>query len=370
MKAMLFTPQMAGRVFDDAKDVTRRPIGFPIVFEWIDQTATGVEPYWRVREMRRKNGEIYESGSGPFRPDDAGFMQWLTSFCPYQAGERCFIAEEHYRYGHWEPVGGVRTKGGRQKWAFVADSDEVRYSDGVPVIFSAGIPPENARKAKFWQKRLARFMPADLARGEVEIVSVRPERVQEITGHDALREGITREWTQLRLARGFAGCDEAPEHWVHGDDADEGLSYCLECCRVEVARLKAENPKGDYAVAGGWGTDGDHTPFCETCGKRLSNTLTDYGAEEEFDHFLEHGFSLDSADDCLDLCRAIDSQPWPTPDFVHWGDHDRARARDRHDAMHRLCFQVLWQSIYGPESWTRNDWVWRVEFTLHRRAGR
>lgn len=28
------------------------------------------------------------------------------------------------------------------------------------------------------------------------------------------------------------------------------------------------------------------------------------------------------------------------------------------------CYRDLWESIYGPGSWDRNDWVWVIEFKL------
>ena len=28
------------------------------------------------------------------------------------------------------------------------------------------------------------------------------------------------------------------------------------------------------------------------------------------------------------------------------------------------CFAQLWQSIYGPDSWSQNPWVWVIEFKV------
>lgn len=33
-------------------------------------------------------------------------------------------------------------------------------------------------------------------------------------------------------------------------------------------------------------------------------------------------------------------------------------------ASARSQFQLLWDSIYGPESWKRNDWVWAISFEV------
>lgn len=239
MRAMLFSPQMAPRVHEGAKDVTRRPI-----------CSVGIDGPIRLKLDERGALMSYVAdimGVADDHPDawtpvlhPVNGCETLVR-CPYTIGQRCFVAEEHYRFGHWEPVAGVRTRGGRQKWAFVADSDEVRFE--APEWFRKGRHHQTP-DYKAWHKRMARFMPAALARAEVEIVSVRPERVQDITEADALREGVP----------------------------------------------------------------------CEPI---------------------------------FDTDRGINGQTFPVREF-----------------------QWIWNSIYGPESWTRNDWVWRIEFTLHRRAGR
>jgi hypothetical protein len=35
-----------------------------------------------------------------------------------------------------------------------------------------------------------------------------------------------------------------------------------------------------------------------------------------------------------------------------------------HTFTHRELFIGLWDSIYGPGSWDKNPWVWRIEFEL------
>lgn len=108
--------------------------------------------------------------------------------CPYgKPGDLLWVREEHYRFGHWEPVPGVSTKGGRQKWRFVADADET--------LFDA---PDEYRKGRHhkdpstpaWHKRLARFMPRSVSRITLEITDVRVERLNDINEQDAEAEGI------------------------------------------------------------------------------------------------------------------------------------------------------------------------------------
>jgi len=32
------------------------------------------------------------------------------------------------------------------------------------------------------------------------------------------------------------------------------------------------------------------------------------------------------------------------------------------DYTHRDHFEALWQTIYGDDAWTKNPWVWVIEF--------
>ena len=68
-------------------------------------------------------------------------------------------------------------------------------------------------------------------------------------------------------------------HWLGGDEADQGLSYCYECAEKAVSA-----GDGEY-VDGGWQQDSDGCCHCETCGRLLDYTLTDYGVTEELSHF-------------------------------------------------------------------------------------
>ena len=73
------------------------------------------------------------------------------------------------------------------------------------------------------------------------------------------------------------------EHWIHG--YDEGLSYCRECAEKKIAELLKEEPKADYCLDGGWGSEGDSFAMCEGCQCDLDNSLTDYGCEYELEHW-------------------------------------------------------------------------------------
>lgn len=105
------------------------------------------------------------------------------------------------------------------------------------------------------------------------------------------------------IAPNAAKFETVPEHWIH--DWDEGLSFCRECSEKKIAELLAAEPDAEYMLDGGWVTEGDSQAFCETCGRPLENSFTNYAAETEIDHFEECGFSLDSPDDCYAVLNVI-----------------------------------------------------------------
>lgn len=86
--------------------------------------------------------------------------------------------------------------------------------------------------------------------------------------------------TAVRLLERVASAVEIPyPHWLGGDGADQGPSYCRDCASKRVAAGEAE------FVDGGWMQDNDGCCHCEDCGRLLDYTLTDYGVEEELSHF-------------------------------------------------------------------------------------
>lgn len=113
--------------------------------------------------------------------------------CPYGVpGDRLWVREEHFLFGHWEQVEGVFTKSGKQKWKFVQESPEVVFDKAELNGHqrSGVIKIKGKATTSDWHKRLARFMPRELSRITLEIVAVRVERLQSITEEDAMAEGI------------------------------------------------------------------------------------------------------------------------------------------------------------------------------------
>ena len=82
-----------------------------------------------------------------------------------------------------------------------------------------------------------------------------------------------------RLDQVALAADIPYPHWLGGTGADQGPSYCHDC-----ASKRVEAGEGEF-VDGGWPQDNDGSCQCEDCGRTLDYTLTEYGVEEEMEHF-------------------------------------------------------------------------------------
>ncbi|RFM30044.1 hypothetical protein [Deminuibacter soli] len=120
-------------------------------------------------------------------------------------GSVLWVREEHFRYGHWEPVKDVLTNTGKQKWEFVGDTEEVRF-DTAGMAFPIFTARSKSNPTKpYWHKRLARFMFRKHARVFLRVTGYSVERLQDISEADAKAEGV------LRISAG--GFGRSGEEW-------------------------------------------------------------------------------------------------------------------------------------------------------------
>lgn len=169
-RPILFSGPMVRAILADAKTQTRRVVK--------------PQPEWlpEVTQARTTGPLVWPIGAG-------GQQCGHPIKCPYGVpGDRLWVREEHYRFGHWEKVPGVKTATGRVKWQFVGDSDEVLFEQPRELSRAMNAPYFDRPG---WYKRVARHMPRWASRIDLEVTGVRVERLQDISESDAIAEGLT-----------------------------------------------------------------------------------------------------------------------------------------------------------------------------------
>ena len=109
--------------------------------------------------------------------------------CPYgRPGDRLYVRETFFAYGCWETRSSV--KNGRDEWYFVDRTEEL----GLSYKYAADAPEVTTsyRNCIYsgWHRRPAIFMPRRAVRIVLEVVSVRVERLQDISEADCWAEGV------------------------------------------------------------------------------------------------------------------------------------------------------------------------------------
>lgn len=171
-RPILFSAPMARAILDGRKTVTRRVVASEHAADcdvWAFDEACGE---WE--------GGVYGDGGaiahGMFMPPRYGVP-----------GDRLYVKEACWIWGRWTLNGLTDT--GRQKWRFRAEPEHrVRFDRPVSVARRAS-PQPGFDGLPGWIYRHARFMPRWASRITLDVVSVRVERVQEITEEDARAEG-------------------------------------------------------------------------------------------------------------------------------------------------------------------------------------
>lgn len=218
---------------------TEHPILFsaPMVRAILEGRKTQTRRVWKQpKSLVLKGDYLYEDehtakdGYIPITRDEV--------ICPYgHPGDRLWVREEHYRFGHWEPVPGVRTKSGRQKWKFIADTDEILYQ--APPEYRKGRHHKDSATPA-WHKRLGRFMPRKASRINLLIKNIHVERLQDISESDARLEGLVPRTVDNRTG-GMSVKWALQEKW---DDADKrGIAP------ADVSFFNAKNAFGNLWIS-------------------------------------------------------------------------------------------------------------------------
>lgn len=240
---ILFKPELVVAIYSDRKTVTRRVNDLDLVNKnpssWsrpviVQKMPAGSRTFW-----------------GFTRRDDQFVVR-----CPFgEVGDRLWVREI---FSPYEPIGGGR---GSRPAAKIETASYVVFHDGGQVYrdpFHYYPPtkpydPHGDRKSFSGIKwRPSIHMPRWASRLTLEIVSVRIERLQEITEAQALAEGLPPEQSDITLVRNallkgsmvvdrFArGWDEINGHRNRGRYKWKRNPYLWV---IEFKRLEPEKPK-------------------------------------------------------------------------------------------------------------------------------
>jgi hypothetical protein len=179
-RGILFSAPMVRALLDGTKTQTRRIMkpqpaeipGEPGKHWW---PAKAFESMMRIEDgCQRVGAEGMAADASPFGAH----------------GDHLWVRETFFAYGRWETRFSEKKK--RDEWHFVdmtmqCDRAYQYAADNpdVPLAKSRGVTPG-------WYTRPAIFMPRAASRILLEIVSVRVERLQDISTRDAREEGLYR----------------------------------------------------------------------------------------------------------------------------------------------------------------------------------
>jgi hypothetical protein len=221
---MLFSAPMVRAIQDGSKTQTRRVLKFP--------PGAGIaecdeHEHWLMGMTECDNEFMYP--------------------CPYgQKGDRINVKEAAWMWCERRPNG--KTKTGRDKWHYVPlEGAPIYYAADKPRPTTAVTHPNTGNKWG-WRLKIGRFLPAWAVRIQLEIASVRVERLNDISEADAIAEGIennpkldpagTCHW---RIYGDGGGGTNLPEHsyetlWEQingaGSWQDNPWVWCVEFRRV------------------------------------------------------------------------------------------------------------------------------------------
>lgn len=173
---IIFTAEMVRAILAGRKSVTRRIIQCRHGYEVSADKCTDEE----VRD--RKTAPI----SIP-KGEEAAAVEWLTDHCPYgKPGDKLWVRENCYLPLQWESNGEA------------GDGEYVvsRYADAKPsYLADGGEQPVRTMRTN------SIHMPRWASRITLEVVSVRVERLHEITEAEAKLEGLGGPYTLMIDAR-------------------------------------------------------------------------------------------------------------------------------------------------------------------------
>lgn len=164
-------------------------------------------------------------------PDDTPCVICYARFrrCPASAGDRLWVRETWRTVAGVDSVKPVDLRDDAPIWYDADDPDGERRAGDFGLVFSGSYQTEDGW-TKIGKGRPAIFMQRRFARLALDVVSVRAERLHDITDEDAVREGIRRF---PDIPRGTPSND-CRWSW---QDAPPDTDHCLSTPRWAFANL-------------------------------------------------------------------------------------------------------------------------------------
>jgi hypothetical protein len=248
---MLFSAPMVQAELDGRKTMTRRLKGLEQINKAPDK--------WNYIDV-----------DSPFKPADIFWFESkgnrISMKCPFgMPGDIFYVREEHYRFGAWIEKEGEYTKGGRQKWMFVGQTEEILFE--APAEFRKGRHHKDPYTSA-WHKRLARFMPKSAARIWLQKTATKVERACEISREDAIAEGlacITKDGGR-NYKYGIPDLDGCPGNDDHGWHWQEWQTDPIEAFKKLWCKINGIETWNDWVWANSF-------KVLSTTGKPDLNTL-------------------------------------------------------------------------------------------------
>jgi len=163
-KPIVFSGAMVRAILEGRKTQTRRVVDFKRHLDDMELSEHPRGGLW-YETHRVRQGERIQTGAGPFVPND-----W-KHYSPYGSP------------GDWLWL--------RETWAVHKQYNSLKPRElpqEAPVVYHCDIARACLERGRW---RSSRFMPRWASRITLEITEVRVQRVQEISGDDALAEGVS-----------------------------------------------------------------------------------------------------------------------------------------------------------------------------------
>ena len=181
-RPILFSAPMVRAIMDSRKTQTRRIINPQPYIDGMGNFC------WNGRNFGQdSNGPCIQAIASPIPSSETKRI-----CCPYgKPGDLLYIKEAAWMWCEKKPNG--TTKTGKQKWLY----EPLREA---PVVYCADHPDKPTLKIAHeetgnewgWRKKIGRFLPRWASRTTLEIVSVRVERLSDISEEDAIADGCIK----------------------------------------------------------------------------------------------------------------------------------------------------------------------------------